>query len=371
MKKRETIRRLRLACRVAAVGVAVCAVVALPLDWGRLGCTVSLMAAGLRQPQNAAALLEKRLEAANHTDSTTPPSLPVQGTTAVTTPTTVPGNPLVSQTVLSIPPPGEKGNGGKIHTEALSTGDNLYNGVAITNKSGQAVDIAAALRAKLTQTWQDTDAPQVLIVHTHTTEQYMLYDAGYYNAGDRDRTTDQRQTVCAVGKAVAAQLKAAGVGVIHDTTIHDNPYSGAYSRSEATVQKYLKQHPTIRVVLDLHRDAIMANATDLKKPTVTVNGQKAAQAMIIVGTVSTNALPHPNREQNLALAAQWQKALNTAAPGLLRPLYTVASRYNQHLSPGYLLVEVGSEGNTVAEAVYSGQLLGKTLATLLDAKTAE
>ncbi len=366
MKTKKTTHRLRLACRVAAVGAAVCATLALPLDWGRLGCTVSLMAAGLRQPQNAAALLEKRLEAVNETDSTTPPSLPAQGTTTVTTPTTTqPADPLVSQAVLSIPPPGEKGNGGKIYTETLSTGSNLQEGVAVNNKSGQAVDIAAALRAKLTQTWQDTDAPQVLIIHTHTTERYMLYDAGYYNAGDRDRTTDQRQTVCAVGKAVAAQLQAAGVGVIHDTTIHDNPYSGAYTRSAATVQKYLDQHPTIRVVLDLHRDAIMANAKDLKKPTVTVNGQKAAQAMIIAGTVSTNALPHPNREQNLALAAQWQQAMNKAAPGLMRPLYTVASRYNQHLSPGYLLVEVGSEGNTVAEAVYSGQLLGKTLATLL------
>jgi stage II sporulation protein P len=169
-----------------------------------------------------------------------------------------------------------------------------------------------------------------------------------------------------VGEAVKHTLEQAGIGVIHDTTVHDDPqYSGAYSRSAETVQKNLKKHPTIRVVLDLHRDAIMEGDTGLVKPTVKVNGRKAAQMMIIAGVVSTAALPHKNWEQNLTLAARWQQALNREYPGLMRPLNTVASRYNQQLSAGYLLVEVGSEGNTLAEAVYSGQLLGKTLAELL------
>ena len=135
-------------------------------------------------------------------------------------------------------------------------------------------------------------------------------------------------------------------------------------RSAATVEKNLQQYPSIQIVLDLHRDAITDGST-LVKPTVTVNGRKAAQMMLIAGVVSTKALPNPNCRQNLALAAQWQRALTAVNPDLMRPLSTVASRYNQNLCPGYLLVEVGAEGNTVAEAAYSGELLAKTLLELL------
>ena len=358
--------------KAAAVCLALAGVVALPLDWRGLGCALSLTAAGLRQPAGTAALLEQRLEQT----AADPAGRPTAPQAALTDPNAaLPAEKpdieadadVAEQTVapLSISPPGEKGNGGKIVTKQLD-GSKMTDGVAVLNRSGTAVDIAAALKRPLTQTFQDTEEPQVLILHTHTTEQFMLYDAGYYNEGDRDRTRDRRQNVCAVGKAVAAQLEAAGVTVIHDTTVHDSPqYSGAYTRSAETVQKYLTEHPSIQVVLDLHRDAIMADATTLTKPTVEINGKKAAQMMIIAGVVSTEALPHSHWEQNLTLAARWQQSLTAAYPGLMRPLYTVASRYNQHLSPGYLLVEVGSEANTVAEVTYAGELLGQSLATLL------
>ena len=168
-----------------------------------------------------------------------------------------------------------------------------------------------------------------------------------------------------MGDAVAKALTAGGIGVIHDTTVHDSPqYSGAYTRSAETVTKNLQQYPSIQIVLDLHRDAITDGST-LTKPTVVVNGRKAVQMMIVVGVVSTKALPNANCGQNLALAAQWQRALTAIEPDLMRPLSTVASRYNQNVCPGYLLVEVGSEGNTVAEAAYSGELLAQTLLELL------
>ena len=254
---------------------------------------------------------------------------------------------------------------GGVLVAVLAVGDTLLHGIAVKNRSGTAVDIAAALRDPLPRKWQNTTEPQVLIVHTHTTEAYMTYDAGYYNAGDRERTADGSRNVCAVGDAVAKALTAGGIGVIHDTTVHDSPqYSGAYTRSAETVTKNLQQYPSIQIVLDLHRDAITDGST-LTKPTVVVNGRKAAQMMIVVGVVSTKALPNANCGQNLALAAQWQRALTAIEPDLMRPLSTVASRYNQNVCPGYLLVEVGSEGNTVAEAAYSGELLAQTLLELL------
>ncbi len=356
------LRRLAAVARIGAAVCALAAVSALPFDWARVGQRATLLAASLQQPHNAVRLLGDRLAPVGTTqtgDTLTPhAALPSDGDHTAALPDAEVSVPVVAA-------PKEDGSGGKVYTRKLDTGDTREHGIATRNSSGKAVNIAAALSAKLTPKFTDTDAPQVLIVHTHTTEGYMTYDAGYYNAADRDRTTDRTRNICAVGDALVKTLAEHGIVAIHDDTVHDEPYSGAYTRSAKTVQKYLDKYPSIQVVLDLHRDALMEGNSGLVKPTVTVDGKKAAQTMIIAGVLSTDALPNPYTEQNLALATQWQKALTVRYDGLMRPLSTVGSRYNQHLHAGYLLVEVGSEGNTVAEAVYSAQLLGKTLAELL------
>ena len=255
-------------------------------------------------------------------------------------------------------------DGGRVVERTMNTGDR-GKGVAITNRSGTAVDIGAALNRALSLRWEQTDQPQVLILHTHTTEGYMTYAADYYNAEDRHRTHDHTRNVCAVGEALRLALAAYGIVAIHDTTVHDSPvYSGAYTRSAETAKAYLEQYPSIRVVLDLHRDSVEEGGA-LVRPTAVVEGKKAAQMMLITGVVSTEGLPHPRWEQNLTLAAHWQAALDGVSPDLMRPLNLTASRYNQHLSPGWVLVEVGAEGNTIEEAVYSAQILGRTLAELL------
>ena len=345
-------------------------VLTLAPDWLRIGQTAALVAVGLHHPDRAAVALTDRLTApATETEmvGATPLTAAEIEPSPVVTPEASPTERAVAASAM-IPPPGEDGTGGKIVSQKIATGDTLLTGIAVKNRSGKSLDVAQALRTELTMRWQATDQPQVLIVHTHTTEGYMLYDAGYYNQGDRARKIDSTRGVCAVGNAIADTLAAAGIAAIHDTTVHDSPkYTGAYTRSEETVKKNLEQYPSIRVVLDIHRDAIMKDSTTLVKPTVTVNGKKAAQMMIIAGVVSTSALPNPNCAQNFALATQWQRALGAVSGELMRPVSAVASRYNQHLHAGYLLVEVGSEGNTLDEAVYSGQLLGKTLAELLQA----
>lgn len=361
--KREVFwRRLAAAARVGAAICALAALSALPFDWAKMGRTATLLAAGLQQPHNAARVLGDQLSPADTvgTDDalTSHNALPNDGDHTAALPSEETSVPVVAA-------PKEDGSGGKVYTRKLDGGDTRDYGIAIRNSSGRRVDVAAALKTKLTPTFTDTDAPQVLIVHTHTTEGYMTYDTGYYNAADRDRTADHTRSVCAVGDALVRTLAEYGIVAVHDTTVHDEPYSGAYTRSAKTVERYLNKYPSIQIVLDLHRDALMEGETGLVKPTVTVDGKKAAQMMIIAGVLSTEALPNPHAAQNLALAAQWQKALTDRYDGLMRPLSTVGSRYNQHLHAGYLLVEVGSEGNTVAEAVYSAELLGKTLAELL------
>ena len=358
----ERLRLLLLRCvgGLLAMGLAVGA-----LRTPQTLRAAALFAAGLRQPENAARVLAARLDDREQT-----------AVAAGTTPVWENGVEPEESVAVSVSPaapkqaavaPVEDGTGGKIVERKLSVGDTLQYGISVKNTSGTAVDLETALKDPLPRTWKNTTEPQVLIVHTHTTEEYMLYDAGYYNAADRSRSEDHSRTVCAVGEAMVRTLAAGGITAIHDTTVHDSPqYSGAYTRSAATVEKNLKQYPSIQIVLDIHRDAISTGST-LTKPTVTVNGKKAAQMMIIAGVVSTTALPNPNCRQNLALAAQWQKALGEVSPELMRPLSTVGSRYNQQLCPGYLLVEVGSEGNTVEEAVYSGEWLAKTLLELLRA----
>ncbi len=339
-------------------GVAVAVVAALPIDWAAAGHTIAFTAAAMAQPQAAAVLLADRLDTP---PADTPTILPPVGDDGADAPQDVPASAEPTLPVVAIPP--ADGTGGAVITETLDTGDRLA-AVAVKNRSSGAVDIDAALARPLTP-FADTDEPQVLVIHTHTTEGYMLYDAGYYNAADRARTTDNSRNVCAAGQALVRTLQAAGVNAIQDTTVHDSPqYTGAYSRSAAVVERYLKQYPSIRVVIDLHRDAVVRGDAILK-PTATVDGKRAAQMMFVIGATDSPAIANPHAAENLALAAQWHRALAARSGDLMRPLNTVDSRYNQHLHAGYVLVEVGAEGNTVAEAVYSAELLGKTLVEIM------
>ena len=194
----------------------------------------------------------------------------------------------------------------------------------------------------------------------------MSYDAGFYNADDPTRTNDPEKNMVAVGKQVAEQLTAAGIAVIHDTAIHDQPYNGAYGHSKAAIEAYLKKYPSIKVVLDLHRDAIYEDSTTYIKPTVKINGKNAAQVMIIVGMLNSKTVPNTHTAENLAFGARLQQRLHRTYPGLARPLLLADARYNQQLTNGSLLIEVGSHANTLEEACYSGELLGGVLAEVLD-----
>lgn len=348
--------------RRCAALLCVAAVVSL-LPCNELMQRLALAAAGLRSPVGAVTLLDERLTA--NVSALTPSSPHFQGVGD----TTAPDLPTVAPTVEMPPitmgePPENKGDGGKIVTKTVNTGERTV-GIAVKNRSDTTVDVAAALSDDLPLQWADTAEPQVLILHTHTTEGYMTYEADYYNATDRHRTDDHTRNVCAAGEALRLTLAAYGIVAIHDTTIHDSPvYSGAYNRSAQTAEKYLEQYPSIQIVIDLHRDSIEDGGA-VVRPVATVEGKSAAQMMLITGVVSTDALPHPNWEQNLTFSTHWQAALDEVSPDLMRPLNLTASRYNQHLSPGWVLVEVGAEGNTVEEAVYSAQILGRTLAELL------
>lgn len=240
---------------------------------------------------------------------------------------------------------------------AIVNSGTQYKNIWVKNTNqNHSIDIATELAKTPAVKIKKNSAPQVLIYHTHTTEAYY---------GDT-RTTDLNRSVVAVGEQIAKQLKAAGINVVHDTTIHDYPsYSGSYDRSKVTMQNDLKQYPSVQVTLDVHRDAMgTADGTRIK-PTAVINGRKAAQIMIISGCDDTGKMGFPNWEYNLRLGVRLQKSLVDLYPGIARPLNFCARKYNENLTKGSLLVEFGTEVNTLDEAKYSGELFGKALAAEL------
>lgn len=209
-----------------------------------------------------------------------------------------------------------------------------------------------------------SDAPQVLIMHTHATETYELEEHSWCDPAFSARSTDLSRNMAAVGEELAAQLNAAGIVTLHDTTLHDYPsYNGSYAKSNATVRAYLEQYPSIKVVLDVHRDAIQRGDGTRIKPVAVIDGKKCAQVMIICGADVNGNLPH--FRQNLRFAARWQDKMEAMFPGLTRPVLFDYRYYNQDLTTGSLLIEVGGHANTLDEAKYAGQLVGRALAALL------
>lgn len=236
-------------------------------------------------------------------------------------------------------------------------------GVYIENRPGLDLDVAALAQAQLTLTLPE-EGPQVLIVHTHGSEAYTPDGTDTYAATGECRTTDTSKSVVRVGDEIAKVLTEMGLTVVHDTALYDYPeYNGAYDRSLAAVENWLAQYPTIQVVLDVHRDALIGSDGTVYKPITTINGEKCAQVMLVMGS---NALyDHPGWLENLALAVQVQKEMNTLWPTLARPIGLRENRYNQQTAPGAMLVEVGSHGNTLQEALSAARMFARALGAVL------
>ena len=222
-------------------------------------------------------------------------------------------------------------------------------------------DIQPLLEAPLA--WDLTgEGPTVLILHTHTTESY-TQDGEDYAETSAYRTLDESYNMLSIGERVVALLAKEGITAIQDRALHDYPsYNGSYVDARKSIQQYLEEYPTIRLVLDLHRDAAGTNANQLRTE-AEVNGQTCAQLMLVMGTNAAGQ-KHPHWEDNLSLGLKLQAQLETQAPGITRPTVLRAQRFNQDLCPGALLVEVGAAGNTHAEALLAAEQLAQAIAAL-------
>ena len=213
-----------------------------------------------------------------------------------------------------------------------------------------------------------SEEPQVLIYHTHTSESYLPYGDSY----DEDypiRSSDCSRNMTAVGDAICEALAERGISSVHDCTVYDFPmFTGAYYRSAENMLAILEEYPSIKIAIDIHRDGIVNDDGSVTAPIAEVKGRTAAQFMIITGCDSPET-DFPNYIQNFKMACLLQNCAEYACPGLARPILFDYRNYNQSLFDGDLLIEVGSQGNSLGEALYTGELLGGIIADAIERLT--
>ncbi|WP_209346452.1 stage II sporulation protein P [Flavonifractor sp. AGMB03687] len=242
-------------------------------------------------------------------------------------------------------------------------GYDVAGGLYLYNRTGESVDLAAAAEAAVNITLP-SDGPQILIVHTHATEAYTPDGTDVYTASDQSRTLEEEDNMLRVGDEMERVFTEMGLSVVHDRTLHDYPqYNGAYTRSKTTVEQYLEQYPSIKIVLDVHRDALVGEDGTVYKAVTRIDGVDTAQVMLVIGHGQDGSNPH--WMENLTLACKLQSSMNTLYPTLARPMAFRASSYNQELSTGSLLVEVGTHGNTLQEALAGARLFARSAGQVL------
>ncbi len=244
----------------------------------------------------------------------------------------------------------------KISDETVHT-----NGIEIKNETDYFIDPLSIL-AQGTRVFPDK--PKVLIVHTHGSESYTPDKTDYYEHSGNYRTQNTDFNVIRVGEELAGALREKGIDVIHDKTINDYPsYNDSYYKTEKIIRSHLEKHKDIVLVFDLHRDAV-GTEEKVVKFTSEIQGKTAAQVMMVCGT-DTN-LTNPDWQENLKLAIGIQDYFNRNYPGFLRPINLRKERFNMHLTTGSLLFEVGTNGNSLKEAVWAAKVLGYGLGDFIN-----
>ncbi len=207
--------------------------------------------------------------------------------------------------------------------------------------------------------------PAVLIYHTHTSESYELLDRDFYTKARDIRSDNKSETVVRIGEEICKILNEKGYKTIHITDTFDEQYSGAYERSRAKVSEVLKNNPSIQIVLDVHRDSIYQKDGTRIKTVAEIHDKRVAQIMITTGCETGNVTDFPNWEKNLTFALKLQNQLANDNPQLVRPLVFSSRKYNMDLLPCALSVDIGTDANTLTEAVFSARYFAESLAKLL------
>lgn len=247
-----------------------------------------------------------------------------------------------------------------------------YENIHVRNVTADSeINIESIVKSGCMLPVDDYSEPTVLIYHTHSTETYIMSDTGEFSSDYPSRNDDKNVNMVRVGDEITAVLESKGIGVIHDRTIYDSTYTGAYDKSREGIKKILEKYPSIVITLDIHRDAIYYDDDTRVKPVTEIDGVKAAQMMIIAGAQGGNTGAFPDWEKNLSFAVNLQKTANNKYANIMKPIYFCNRKYNMDITPYSLLIEVGTDVNTLAEAAYSGRLLGDILSDYIKNNTKE
>ncbi|MCR4718045.1 MAG: stage II sporulation protein P [Firmicutes bacterium] len=251
----------------------------------------------------------------------------------------------------------EEGLSGEMITSEVRK---VTKGMEISNATDFQVNPNDYINQKLTFSL-DSQGPQILIIHTHTTESY---SAESYKRDAPDRDLDEAKNIVAVGKIIAETFEKNGISVYHDKTVHDYPsYNGAYQRAATTIRNDLEAYHGIKVVLDIHRDGITKEDGTKVKLLTNINGKDTAQVMLVVGT-NTN-LQHDNWKENFKFASKIQAKAQEMYPTLMRQINLRKERFNEQMTAGSLIIEVGTNGNTLAEAIEGGRDIAQVISAVL------
>ena len=251
--------------------------------------------------------------------------------------------------------------------------DLSYEGIGIQNKTDYEIDINKYLTSsgtedgyKLSINEDMTLDPIVLIIHTHGTEGFSEPGLNTYSDSvNIPRSEDTKKNIVAVGREMAAVLNEKGVPTIHCQIMHDKEsYKNSYQRAEQTILTYLKKYPSIKYVLDIHRDSVIDDKNNKYKPTTLISEKKTAQIMFVMGTDATTP-EHKDWSKNLTLALKLTQQLNNNYPSFTRRMSLRDSSYNQQYTKGSMLIEVGSCANTLEEAVNAGVIIAYELSEII------
>ena len=213
------------------------------------------------------------------------------------------------------------------------------------------IRVTAQEQHEAVQSAAQAEAPRVLIYHTHTYEAYLATETENYKPTEKWRTRDENHNMIAVGDALARALTARGFIVVHDTTAFEPPtLSTAYKRSLAMLRTRLDAGERYDYWLDVHRDAYSESYRGANS--VETEGGSAARVMLLVGK-GTGATGSGFDER-----PDWPNAL---APGICREVKIKSGRFNQHISTGALLIEIGNNRNTLSEALAACPIIAEAL----------
>jgi len=225
--------------------------------------------------------------------------------------------------------------------------------IIISNTPKKQFNITELLNRPLN--YNKTDGYKVLIIHTHTTESYL----------PNDRSENQAENIVRVGEEFTKVLTENGIKTLHCKTVHDAPYSKSYINELSSIQKILKEHPSIEVIIDVHRDGLYNSKNEKLRPVTEINGETAAQVMLVCGT-DASGLPHETWQSCFSFALKVQNNMNKNYPNLARPVNLRTERFNTHMTSNSVIFEIGSNGNTLEEAVNGAKYAAQAVSDIIN-----